>query len=701
MSPGGTIVQHDNGSYTESLSETERIWRSSSCGEEKLATNDIFKIGDSSFNCNGLAEGSFYPSKYCNIFHRCTSGKRKDFKCPRATNSPYDLWWNPITSQCDWPCKVKCADSVYGSAKSSFDIRKEDYFLNEEECQRAQYESVDVAPVAPKLDIKRFERKLIDKPYPDDFICPGIGLFISDKYCNVYYECKNYNRIPQVSYYCVDSHFDMNSRTCSDPKLSLCAYKPALTYPLISIEENNLVDEVTCSYKIGSYVLHSNRYCNIYYLCSGRSNKAQAFRCFDKQSLTDGVYSRDFGKCVSKFEETCYSEFYTAKPKYQSSPISFNRLTDLQPLACRSDQQYLAEHDKYCNLFHSCILGKYQMYACVALGSYDKASFFYYTNGDCAAPSLDQCGPNKSIYPYNKLFPETVQNHLRMLNTTVPNYSSIPLKKSLKSSPKCDKKDEFSVQHNKYCNIYFECKNGNLLTYVCVDNVSGNISGVYDSNTNKCRSFNTKDCPLNSVYQLESDEEQEVELTTVETIQTTKKQMVENSFKTDSNFSCLGLRDAYYESEYCNVYYRCVNGKRIDSRCSSGRVFGSNVEYDLWWFNQNSTFNSSNPLEFSGDDSNAQCEFPCKIKCFKKIWTESGNQIWNDIVEKDLELHPECSTIDNGIKNSPEMNQNIEISSHLSKPDQKFSMTNLKQKIKSIMNNRENASYDKIYWNDW
>lgn len=76
-SPGGTIVQTENGNYTESIIETERIWRSSSCGEEKLANNDIFKISDTSFTCNGLSEGSFYSSKYCNIFHRCTSGKRK------------------------------------------------------------------------------------------------------------------------------------------------------------------------------------------------------------------------------------------------------------------------------------------------------------------------------------------------------------------------------------------------------------------------------------------------------------------------------------------------------------------------------------------------------------------------------------------------------------------------------------------------
>ena len=44
-------------------------------------------------------------SRYCNVFHRCVSGTRRDFRCPRATNTPYDLWWNQQTQQCDWPCK--------------------------------------------------------------------------------------------------------------------------------------------------------------------------------------------------------------------------------------------------------------------------------------------------------------------------------------------------------------------------------------------------------------------------------------------------------------------------------------------------------------------------------------------------------------------------------------------------------------------
>ena len=363
--------------------------------------------------------------------------------------------------------------------------------------------------------------------------------------------------------------------------MSSCSYKPALVYPLIAIEETNIPEEASCSYKIGSYIMYSNRYCNIYYLCNGRSTKSEAFKCFDKQTLSDGVYSRKLGKCVSKYEENCYGEFFLQKPKYQSSPIAYTRFSDLQPLACKSDQQYLAEHDKYCNLFHSCILGKYQMYACIATGSHDKASFFYYTNGDCSAPNLDQCGPKKSIYPYSKLFRESIQSNLRIINQSIVLNFGSKLIKGIQTVPKCEKNEEFLSLDNK------------------------------------------------------NDDERNI------------KKISENLFVTGSNFSCVGLKDAYYESEYCNVYYRCINGKRTDSRCSSGKVFGSFVEYDLWWFYQNSTFNSSNPLSFDGDDNIAQCEFPCKVKCNKKIWTEKDDQTWNQILDRDLDIHPECSLPEN------------------------------------------------------
>lgn len=150
LSPGGSIIETGDGNYEESPIEADRVWRSSNCAETAIV-NDIFKIPDQDFSCIGMPEGNFYASKYCNVFHRCTSGKRKDFQCAKATNSPYDLWWNEVTNQCDWPCKVSCTKPVYGTPKLAIEIQSEDRSLNEEECRRAKV--MPLAPMPPVVPI--------------------------------------------------------------------------------------------------------------------------------------------------------------------------------------------------------------------------------------------------------------------------------------------------------------------------------------------------------------------------------------------------------------------------------------------------------------------------------------------------------------------------------------------------------------------
>ena len=63
---------------------------------------------NSDVSCIGQADGVFLSSGFCNVFHRCVDGMRRDFRCSRATNTPYDLWWNEQTQQCDWPCNLTC-----------------------------------------------------------------------------------------------------------------------------------------------------------------------------------------------------------------------------------------------------------------------------------------------------------------------------------------------------------------------------------------------------------------------------------------------------------------------------------------------------------------------------------------------------------------------------------------------------------------
>lgn len=128
---------------------------------------------------------------------------------------------------------------------------------------------------------------------------------------------------------------------------------------------------------------------------------------------------------------------------------------------------------------------------------------------------------------------------------------------------------------------------------------------------------------------------------------------VEYTFRTESNFSCIGKINGYYESEWCNVFYRCINGKRIDAKCSSGQAGGyNNQPYDLWWEHQNPHYDPENPIVFIGPDEDAKCEWPCKVaSCNKKIWvdeTSEENQgvsttiSARQIAARDLEIHPDC-----------------------------------------------------------
>jgi hypothetical protein len=727
-SPGGVIFENGQGNYAESPMEADRVWRSSNCAETRDSLVDIFKINDDDFSCIGMPEGNFYSSKYCNVFYRCTSGKRKDFQCAKATNSPYDLWWNEATNQCDWPCKVQCNKLVYASAKSAAQIQQEDRSYNEEECRRANpnfpplnYPTQSQQPVQnnfnnypqqpmpipplPKIPLITTSSPLTQPPQPaiqskpingffpdEDFMCRTLGLIISSRYCNVYYECKSFGQLPHAAYYCVDGNFDNSIKACRSTNQVQCPFNPQLMFPFIAISESVAPEEVGCANSIGPYVIHSNRYCNIFYICDGKSSKPLSYRCYDRETLEEAIFNRETRRCESRQLTSCQSEILSVKVRYQSSPVDHTRLPDLQPLSCRPDQQYLAEHDKYCNLYHSCILGKYQMYACLTIGSFDKTSYFYYTNGDCAAPNTAQCGPNKSIYPYDKLFPSEVnlmyktgyaqsqqpnqQNRfLPMISPSLSfkgknTFSSVSLKYDLPYSPSCSDKNNYLLSHPKYCNIFYECLNGKLTTYVCIDSATGTYSGIYDSKVQKCKPFNSVDCPSNLLFNPEENGQgprivymdggsnpqinnniennnNMINENTYNFVESKYMPAPEAPFKTESNFSCYGKPNGYYESEWCNIFYRCLNGKRIDAKCSPG-MKNTEMLYDLWWEHQNETYDPERPFVFGGLDEDAKCEWPCKVKCKKMVWTDNGNLVQaKTIVDKERELRPECAAENN------------------------------------------------------
>lgn len=650
-SPGGVIVETGNGVYSESVSEADRIWRSSNCINDP-SVNDIFRIPDQDFNCAGLPEGSFQPSKYCNVFHRCTNGQRKDFQCAKATNSPYDLWWNQATNQCDWPCKVSCTKPVYGSQKTAQQIQIEDRSLNEEECRGFQ----GTVTTPPIMIISR----PIPKPFPDDpYTCPGVGLFLSPRICNVYYDCKAPGQPPVNAFYCDNGYFDNVSKSCKPTNQVQCPYNPVIMYPFISIIEPDAPEDVSCA-TFGYYIIHSSRYCNLYYVCDGKSLQPQTFRCYDRQNLEDAVYNRDTKRCESKSGTSCQGEVLPLRQRYQSSPVDHTRISELQALSCRADQQYLAEHDRYCNLYHSCILGRYQMYACISVGGIDRTSYFYYTNGDCAAPNSAQCGPNKSVFPYERLLPAdtlsqtsfNLKEHNYFLPVIAPslaytgqsNFGYVTLKNLMEPILECESANHYFIPHKKFCNLFYECNSGKLRINICIDQSTNFFAGIFDKTTGRCKPFNSIDCPANSIYNPENGVETPKKNNTLENIKSSYNYESNLSFNTESKFSCLGRQNGYYESEWCNVFFRCLNGKRIDTKCGPGQKNGELIAYDLWWEYQNATYDPIKPKIFLGSDEEAKCEWPCKVKCNKPIWSPSDpKQSSESISMQDTEKHPECS----------------------------------------------------------
>lgn len=145
-SPGGVLLD-DQTPITESVSEADRVVEN--CDEfgtgpsvplgrshidplfeSKISNSiiclkgnsddDLFVLPEDGNECEGVTDKSMVPnSKYCNVFHVCLAGKRKDFRCAKASNRPYDLWWNNETKQCDWPCIVKCDKEIFDDTKDA------------------------------------------------------------------------------------------------------------------------------------------------------------------------------------------------------------------------------------------------------------------------------------------------------------------------------------------------------------------------------------------------------------------------------------------------------------------------------------------------------------------------------------------------------------------------------------------------------
>lgn len=128
-SPGGVLLDTEN-PVRDSVEEARRIFGTCDSGvgpSVPEGNNDVdegFVLPGNSTECNGIANEAMVPSdSYCNIFHVCLDGKRKDFRCAKASNSPYDLWWNQAIQRCDWPCNVQCSKQIFDDTNDAAAIQ--------------------------------------------------------------------------------------------------------------------------------------------------------------------------------------------------------------------------------------------------------------------------------------------------------------------------------------------------------------------------------------------------------------------------------------------------------------------------------------------------------------------------------------------------------------------------------------------------
>ncbi len=675
-SPGGLIVETGAGVFGESTADVDRLYTNcKSKGESARDQDDIFKVPDRDFTCSGSADGSFHPSKYCNVFHRCASGKRKDFLCPKAPNSPYELWWNDEKQQCEWPCLVNCQKPVFGVQQTAEQIQHTDALLNEDLCKRAPTTNNKVL-VDPNIDPTNGQPEIYSKPISkgahEPFKCPGIGYYLSKTMCNVYYDCKGDGQQPVAAFFCDNGHFDTNSQTCKSTEQVQCPHMPPLVYPYVAtIVEPSVSDAViedimcpTMDKAISYTLIPSTKYCNLYFVCDGQSLKPKVNRCVDQTSMSDVPYNGESKRCESAATtRACRMYPSSSRKRYQSIVIDTRRLPELPAsLSCKADQQYLAEHENYCNLYHSCILGRYELYACIAIGvggggtSEHHSSVFHYTTGDCGAPSVDACPSTKSLFPYERIVLSVApqQQHKTMSPSITQtgqtgSYGSMPLKSSLDSLLECDTAGNYIIPHKRFCNLFYECQGGKLKINACVDKSTNLLSGIFDKTTGKCKPYNTIDCPTGLVYNPESFAVDSTGKSAASTAQVRHNPNFLQvfsipSFVTGSGFSCVGRANGYYESEWCNVFFRCINGKRSDVRCSTGYKSGEVSAYDLWWSHQNATYDAVDPVGFFGPDEEARCEFPCKVKCNKQIWSLNDRRVPADAIALlDIKTHPGCA----------------------------------------------------------
>ncbi|CAF1382524.1 unnamed protein product [Rotaria sordida] len=84
---------------------------------KSTTTRSPIKV-DSNFTCEYDADGYFPDPKYCHIYHYCGIGVHTVLQCSD------NLWFSPISEECEWPDKAKCtaAGDFYTSSLISTNL---------------------------------------------------------------------------------------------------------------------------------------------------------------------------------------------------------------------------------------------------------------------------------------------------------------------------------------------------------------------------------------------------------------------------------------------------------------------------------------------------------------------------------------------------------------------------------------------------
>jgi hypothetical protein len=282
-SPGGTIIENKlNGQYFESNDEARRVWDSSNCVDE-TKISDMFKIEENEMNCANAAEGDFYPSKYCNVFHRCVNGKQKDFECPKAsTKSSYNLWWNDKEKRCVWPCEIECNKEIYSKGddspkKNSTQIQIEDRQLNGGDFKQC-LQTVNDKYIQQQKELYKHYKPQYRPPQQQQFQYkqPPLYQYQQQRQKDSPIIEKKMTLPPQQP---LSTLF---YRSNNKQPIFYTTTPPVSWNKFLSFEEINKPfpdDDFFCSQPGGSGLMGSKKYCNVYYDCKEMGQPAAAYYC--------------------------------------------------------------------------------------------------------------------------------------------------------------------------------------------------------------------------------------------------------------------------------------------------------------------------------------------------------------------------------------------------------------------------------------